>query len=236
MWYESDLEATFSDSKIYSCELALWGSPFRLSNLKCFEGIFVGGVRIILFVMKKGFQLNAAKHFRFESLNGLSQRASFLSKNVATISTNLNSIVTPNFPILVTEVTQAADKGGVAVVWRADLCQKESIKITDHFSSTSANVIYCITCTYCNKLYIGETRRRLGGRFREHLRDVEGNYKDASKTVARHFYLPNHSKQHMAICGLSLHLGSSNHSRASCFIRSRMISRPHRLKKTSSMQ
>ena len=38
------------------CEFALWGSPFRLSNLKCFESIFVGGVRIILFVVKKGFQ------------------------------------------------------------------------------------------------------------------------------------------------------------------------------------
>ena len=86
---------------------------------------------------------------------------------------------------------------------------KRSIKITDHFTCTSANVIYCITCTYCNKLYIGETGRRLGDRFREHLRDVERNDKDASKPVARHFNLPNHSKQHMAVCGLSLHLGSS---------------------------
>ena len=84
-----------------------------------------------------------------------------------------------------------------------------SIKITDHFTCTSANVIHCITCTYCNKLYIGETGRRLGDRFREHLRDVERNDKDASKPVARHFNLPNHSKQHMAVCGLSLHLGSS---------------------------
>ena len=50
---------------------------------------------------------------------------------------------------------------------------------------------------------------RLGDRFREHLRDVERNDKDASKPVARHFNWPNHSKQHMAICGLSLHLGSS---------------------------
>ena len=28
-------------------------------------------------------------------------------------------------------------------------------------------------------------------------------------TDARHFNLPNHSKQHMAVCSLSLHLGSS---------------------------
>ena len=53
------------------------------------------------------------------------------------------------------------------------------------------------------------TARRLGYRFREHLREVERNDKDASKPVARHLNLPNHSKQHMAVCGLSLHLGSS---------------------------
>ena len=71
---------------------------------------------------------------------------------------------------------------------------KRSVKITDRFTCTSANVIYCITCTLCNKLlYIGETGRRLGDRFREHLRDVEKNDKDASKPVARHFNLPNHS-------------------------------------------
>ena len=35
------------------------------------------------------------------------------------------------------------------------------------------------------------------------------NDKDASKPAARHFYLPNHSKQHMAVCCLSLNLGSS---------------------------
>ena len=85
---------------------------------------------------------------------------------------------------------------------------KRSVKITDRFTCTSANVIYCITCTLCNKLYIGETGRQLGDRFREHLRDVEKNDKDASKPVARHFNLPNHSKKHMAICGLSLHLGT----------------------------
>ena len=84
---------------------------------------------------------------------------------------------------------------------------KRSIKITDHFTCTSANVIYCMTCTLCKKLYIGETGRRLGNR--EHLRDVEKNDKNASKPVARHFNLPNHSMQHTAVCGLSLHQGST---------------------------
>ena len=86
---------------------------------------------------------------------------------------------------------------------------ERSIKITDHFRCTSAKAIYCITCTYCKKLYIGETGRRFGDRFREHLRDVERNDPDASKPVARQFNFPNHSRQHMAVCGLSLHVGSS---------------------------
>ena len=73
---------------------------------------------------------------------------------------------------------------------------KRTVSITDHFS--------CIS-----KVYIGETGPRLGDRFREHLRDVEINHKDASKPVARHFNLPSHSHKHMAVCGLSLHLGNT---------------------------
>ena len=86
---------------------------------------------------------------------------------------------------------------------------ERSIKITDRFTCTSTNVIYCITCTLCKKLYIGKTGRRIGDRFREHLRDVEKDDKNASKPVARHFNLSNHSKQYMIVCGLSLHQGST---------------------------
>ena len=38
---------------------------------------------------------------------------------------------------------------------------------------------------------------------------AERNDKNASKPVARHFNLPNHFKQYMGICSLSLHPGSS---------------------------
>ena len=82
---------------------------------------------------------------------------------------------------------------------------RRSVKITDRFTCTSANVIYCMTYKIC----IGETGRRLGDLFREHLRDVEKNDKDASKPDARHFNLPIHSKKDMAICGLSLHQGTT---------------------------
>ena len=62
--------------------------------------------------------------------------------------------------------------------------------ITDHLTCASANVIYCIACTYWKKLYIGETGRRLGEWFRYHLRDEERNDRDASKPVVWHFNLP----------------------------------------------
>ena len=68
---------------------------------------------------------------------------------------------------------------------------KRSIKITDRFTYTSANAIYCITCTLCKKLYIGETGRRLRDRFREHLRDVEKDDKNASDTLISPIILNN---------------------------------------------
>ena len=71
------------------------------------------------------------------------------------------------------------------------------------------NVIYCIRCTACNQLYIGETGRRLGDRFREYILDVKNNSQDVSKPVARHFNQPGHSHNNMKIFGLSLHQGNT---------------------------
>ena len=86
---------------------------------------------------------------------------------------------------------------------------KRSIKITNQFTCNSANAIYRITCTLWEKFYIGETGRRRGDRFREHFRDVEKDDKNKTKPVARHFNLPNHSKQHLKVCDLFLHQGST---------------------------
>ena len=98
--------------------------------------------------------------------------------------------------------SRVGDHFGVGIISGA-------VQITHHLTCTSAYVIYCITCTLCKKLYIGETGRQLGNRFREHLRDVEKDDKNASKPVTRHFNLSNHSMQHMAVCGLSLLQGST---------------------------
>ena len=84
-----------------------------------------------------------------------------------------------------------------------------SYQVNDHFDCTTSNIIYCITCTLCNKLYIGESGRKLGDRFREHLLDVKNKGSDLSKPVARHFNLPGHSHEHMEICRIYLHLGNN---------------------------
>ena len=61
-----------------------------------------------------------------------------------------------------------------------------------------------------NHLYVQSYEcRRLGDRFREHLRDVTRNDKDTSKPVAKHLNLPTYCIHHMAVSGLSLHSGSS---------------------------
>ena len=60
----------FIDEEISRGELALWGSPLRFSSLKRLQNVFVRGVRIILFIMEKGFKLNAAKKFFNILLNG----------------------------------------------------------------------------------------------------------------------------------------------------------------------
>ena len=69
------------------------------------------------------------------------------------------------------------------------------------FTCTSSNIIYCISCSKCCKLYIGETGRRLSNRFAEHLRSVRNN--DVDKPVARHFNAANHSISDMKICAIS---------------------------------
>ena len=69
----------------------------------------------------------------------------------------------------------------------------------NHFVCTSTNLIYCITCLVCQKLYIGESDRKLGDRFVEHLIDVQANDLSLSKPVTQHFNLPGHSFRNMQI-------------------------------------
>ena len=84
---------------------------------------------------------------------------------------------------------------------------KSSYSISDHFDCITSNVIYCIQCTLCNHLYIGETGRRLGDRIRDHIRDIGAD--DSTKPVSRHFNSSNHNISYMIVFGVCLITGSN---------------------------
>eukprot|EP00061_Rhincodon_typus_P000325 g11318.t1 len=68
------------------------------------------------------------------------------------------------------------------------------------FTCTSVNVAYHICCSRCGLVYIGETMRRLGDCFVEHLRSVRN--KRQHLLVMNHFNCPSHSVGDMSILGL----------------------------------
>ena len=59
------------------------------------------------------------------------------------------------------------------------------------YTCISLNVIYAITCTHCEKIYIGKTKRRLADRFTEHLRSIKIN--SPGLPVAAHCISSEHS-------------------------------------------
>ena len=71
------------------------------------------------------------------------------------------------------------------------------ITINSKYTCISHNVVYVITCRTCNKIYIGETGRRLGDRFREHLRSTRQTNTDLP--VGRHFASPRHACTDMLV-------------------------------------
>ena len=114
---------------------------------------------------------------------------------------NLNALLTKKLPKFLSRLNEMSGvRGNMCLVSR-------SLRRTLKF--ILKNVIYCITCALRKKIYISKTGRRLADRPREHLRDAEENNTDASKPVARHFNLPNHSHHNMTTCGLFLHHGNT---------------------------
>ena len=73
-------------------------------------------------------------------------------------------------------------------------------RVRGNHTCVTSNVVYCITCRRCGKLYIGETKRRLGDRFAEHLRSVR--QQTPGLTVAQHFGAPPHTLSDVSVCVL----------------------------------
>ena len=60
----------------------------------------------------------------------------------------------------------------------------KTFKIPVNLACTTRNVIYLLTCTVCNKQYVGETKRPFCVRLKEHLADIRLK---RNKPIALHF-------------------------------------------------
>ena len=60
-----------------------------------------------------------------------------------------------------------------------------SAKLTRQFTCIPVNVIYCITCTLCKNICVGQSGRKLADRFCEHLRDVEKKRHRCAPTISQ---------------------------------------------------
>ena len=87
---------------------------------------------------------------------------------------------------------------------------KFTYNIQHKFTCTSTDVIYCISCSRCDMLYIGQTGGPLHTRFGDHRRSVcNKNANQPVGPVARHFNSGNHCIKDMKIRVLC-HISDSN--------------------------
>ena len=84
-----------------------------------------------------------------------------------------------------------------------------NFSVRQSFTYSSSCLIYCIRCTRCQVIYIGETCRQLNNRFGEHLRNVENKSHEKEQkiehsdtNVSRHFNSEGHSTEDMVVQGL----------------------------------
>ena len=71
----------------------------------------------------------------------------------------------------------------------------EMTVLQQRLTCVSTFVIYCISCQKCGKQYIGETKRALYIRVREHLGYINKNI----EATGQHFNLPGHSKSDLRV-------------------------------------
>ena len=76
---------------------------------------------------------------------------------------------------------------------------KNQVTLNHPMNCLSKNVVYCIQCTKCQQIYIGQTSRALKDRFGEHKTSVRTLQKN---TIGDHFNGPGHSVAHMTICAI----------------------------------
>ena len=108
------------------------------------------------------------------------------------------------------------DKSGTIL---SHFSQREYVTKTN-VTCKSNNLIYCISCTECNKQYVGQTKRRLMDRFQGHFWCIQSKTTD-NNDVAKHFNQPGHDGiQNVKIHILDfIHIHPSTNAKESAYIR-----------------
>ena len=66
----------------------------------------------------------------------------------------------------------------------------KSFKCCKNISCNSSNLIFCLKCNHCQKLYVGQTKRPLKERLSEQFNDI--SKKDPTKPLGLHFSINGH--------------------------------------------
>ena len=108
------------------------------------------------------------------------------------------------------------------------------VKLKHQTNCKSKNVVYLITCTKCNKQYIGETGQPLHKRINGHRSDWK-HRRFQRAPVAEHFTLPGHDfNSHVALCCLDHDINwsdSARKARETYWIRRLNTLQPHGINK-----
>ena len=78
-----------------------------------------------------------------------------------------------------------------------DHLNKKMIATKHNVRCNSSNLIYCITCSKCNINYIGQTKRKIKDRLREHIYHTQKKHNTTD--VNYHFNLVGHGIDQMKV-------------------------------------
>ena len=106
---------------------------------------------------------------------------------------NIRRISLPFYPSLTNPIKNALRRSGLHVVHKSDNTLRDNLcNYKDKLSPDELSGIYRIPCTDCPAVYIGQTRRKIKTRLREHKSAVD-NGRTNDSSVAAHATNLNHT-------------------------------------------
>jgi hypothetical protein len=173
--------------------MAAWNSMiYRLINIPMDQDAFDKELNLIKEIAifngyKKDMILRLVKKHKWKKqINELSS----LKSEIDTVKKRSALIFIPK---LSNPITKVFKKYNVEIVSSKNNNFKSLIGSTkDQLKENQKSGIYSIQCMDCDKCYVGQTRRNIGIRFKEHLRNIK-NQEDEKSPLAEHVLGTNHN-------------------------------------------